>query len=388
MARIPIITSDLNAGTAVSLPQTTPQQFGAGIGAQVQAAGQDIAQLALQRRRDDQRTMAGTRLAQLAVTAAQTAAERRQNAAAGGAGHSEAVLAAFDQAAASVLDGIDEPEVANWTQRQIAEERARITINESGWEAGKRAEKLVLDYSEGDNLERTQLYANPSMDGLQTALARRKGVIDGLSGIDGNTREKLWTESRSGLTLSMAQGMAERDPYQGRQLIESGALAGLVDADKLQSLKNRVDVEIRAIEAAQEQARRAAEAEARRAAAEARAEAREQRRMIGDRIRDSQDYLRDGGTIAPAELRQLTSAALQIGRPELARSVQRLGLTSIVNQELRGRSPAEIQASVNALSAQINKAGDKAPAELLIARDAASDKLASVQQQLTRDPLS
>ena len=381
MARIPIITSNLDGGTAVNLPRTTPQQFGAGIAAQVQDAGQDIAQLALQRRRDDQRTLAGTRLAQLAVTGAQTVAERRQNAAAGAAGHSEAVLASFDQAAATVLDGIDDPEVANWTQRQIAEERARLTINESGWEAGKRAEKLVLDFSEGDSLERTQLYANPSVDGLTAALNRRKGVIDGLSGIDANAKQKLWIETREGLTLQMVQGIAERDPFEGRKLLESGALAGLIDPNKLQPVRGRIDAEIN-------QAINEARAEAHRREAEAKAAAKERRQRIEQQIRDANDYLRDGGTLTRAQIGALVNDANMIGAPALAAATLRLGIKSVVNTELRGRPAVEIEAIVNGLSAEINKAGANAPSVLLLQREAALDKLAKVRSAVNSNPLS
>ncbi|MFZ4687847.1 MAG: hypothetical protein ACOYLS_01285 [Polymorphobacter sp.] len=377
-------------GVAVEQPRATPAAFGAGVAAAI-GGFEDLAierrDQARQREREDARAAAGVQLAQLSAASGETVTRLRSSAAAGGAGHKDAVLADFDKQAGAISAGITDRETARWAQVQIAQERARLQVQEGGWEAGARADKLVTDVTSAVDLDRATVYANPTKAGLRLAVERSLGVIDALSLPDAS-KVKLATEARTGLGLSFIQGLRERDPYKARDYLDSGALGGLIDPDKLQMLRNGVDSEIKGREAAARQEQRERERAARDAERDRRQAERDYREQVTDNVQALNDRLRDGGVVTAQEIRQATTAAVQAGNPELARTTANLGIKSLTVQSLKGQPPVAVQGYINDLSARISKAGANASTEDMIAREAASDYLNTAKRELANDPLS
>lgn len=163
-------------------------------------------------------------------------------------------------------------------------------------------------------------------------------MIEGLP-LEEKDKEKLRGEARDTIGLGFVRGLAQKDPYAARALIQSGQLNDIVGKDKLPSLNERIDGEIRGAEAET----RRQEAEVRRQQADARREKREEERQIGDRVEDTLGYLAQGGQIAPNELRATIAAAAGIGRPELARRATQLGVQSLVTTKFASAAPSELQ---------------------------------------------
>lgn len=382
--------SRMNPGVATEQTRATPQAFGAGVAEAI--GGVERTALAIrdqerQREQQDQLAATNVELAQTEADIALEAARLRETAAPEGAGHADAALAAFDARADAIKAKIKDPDVARQTGVHLAQARGRLQVSEGGWEAGRKANALVTNIQTAVDIDRSTLTAKPDKALFVDAMARHKAVIDGM-GLDAETREKLWTETRQGLGLSFGQGLAERNPYAAVQAINSGYFTGIIDPDKLAALKNRADTEIRGIEAAQRQAEAQARAEARAAETARRQAESDAKREIGERIADHVDYVRNGGIMTPEQHRQFVTAAEQIGRPELARTVNELGIASNVNVALRGAPPVAIQAEVNALQAKVNAAGASASNDDLVALRAARAFEAKARTEIAADPLN
>jgi hypothetical protein len=390
MPAIRIYQSQIAPGAGVDTPRASPAAFGAGVAEAIGGVENALLQrrdMERARQREEAAVQAGVQLAEFDLVTADTANKLRDNAAADGTGHREAVLSDYDTRTAAFLDSITDKDVRGRAQVQIAQGRTRLATGEGEFEAKRRVDNMVGGVERATNLSRAALFAKPDDAALVTAIQRQDDVIDALNAPDA-LKDKLRGETREQLGLAFAQGLAERDPYALRQKIAGGYFTGLIDPDKLAPLHNRADTEIRGREAAQRQI----EAEQRRAAADAERARREAERDLKLQVRDEIDALNDrvaaGGVVSPAELGAAVTAASRIGSPQLARRTAELGIKSLTVQGLRGQPPAAVQTYINDLSTKISKAGASASVEDLAAREAAVDYLATSKRELATDPLS
>lgn len=375
-------------GVSVAQPRGTPAAFGAEF---ADAVG-DVERFAMgeiergrQRDREDARAQAGVELAQLSGATGESITKLRETAGPGGDGHQAAVLADYDARASAVRARINDPETARWAEVQIAQDRARFQMQEGGWEAGRRVDRLLSDVATATDIDRTTLYANPSAEFLRIAVERSDGVVAALS-IDDATKTKLRAENRAGLSLSFIQGLRERDPYKAREMLESGALAGAIDPDRMMALRNGVDAEIRGREVAARQEQRERERAARDAERDRRDAERDYRQLVNDNVRALDERLAAGEPVSAQEISAAVTEAARVGNTELARRTATLGIKSLTIQGLRGQPPVAVQTYINELSAKISSGN--ASTEDRHARDAAVDYLAMSKRELAADPLS
>lgn len=390
MPAIPIYQSQARPSGAAMLPGADAGAFGAQIGGAVRELGRSIEEVedhnkrvdaAIEAKRqaradEDAQADAAVRLARVNATVAKATAQARLEAPAGAAGHAEGALKTFDDTVTAESAGITNRKAALWWTTHVADMRSKLDVDENAFEAGARANKLAVDVGATIDLESNTLFTNPDAKAFPVTLKRVLSTIDGLA-IPADKKEELASAARDQMGLSFVRGLAQRDPYAARQLIQSGKLNDIVGKDKLPALNERIDGEIRSVEAEQ-----------RRQQAEARREVREQRQEVGDRIEDNIAYLESGGTMPAAQVADTIQTARSIGRPELARRAERLGVASIVATQFRGAAPTELQDHINDLSRRINAAGDKAPTALLAEREASEKLLGTMSTELKKDPLS
>jgi hypothetical protein len=398
MARIPIYESQVRPSGGATLPGADAGTFGAAIGSALVQAGQVVegiednnarvdaraAAIAQQRSDEDAMADAAVRLARVNATAKKVALTARTEAGPGAPGHNGTVLKTFDDVATAEGAPITNQKAARWWAVQTAELRGGIDSDAYAFEAGARATKLANDVGASIDLESNTLFTNPEPKDFPGTLKRVLGTIDALTAVDDAGKEKLRGEARDQLGTSFIRGLAQKDPYAARQIINSGQFNDIIGEAKLPALNEKIDGEIRGREA---EVRRQ-EAEVRRQAADDRREQREKDRAIGDRVEDTIAHLAAGGTVPDEELRGTIAAASSIGRPELARRAVALGTTSVVTTRFRTASPIELQDHVHELDKQINADGDKASAALLAERKASVDLLANMKTALNTDPLS
>lgn len=392
MPRIPGYERQVSAGAAeqLNLPRYDARDFGGQVGVGLQQVGAAFGERAqrLEVESENAARMDGARRYAEAQAAANKArAARRQSAAADGAGHVEGVLQDFDAIAAKSLEGVTNPRVRARLETDFIQLRSSIDLDEDGYATGLRSAKTASDTQSAIEIEANSLYTAGTPEQLATALGRWQANLQGMQ-LQPEVRSKLESYAKNRLSRSFVEGLAERDPYQARELLRSGALNSFIDADNMTGIGNRVDAEIRGREAqarmleAQRRAeQRAAEAEARRAAADA-------RRAVLDQARDVQDGLRAGVIYSPEEIAGIAGAAARLpGGAALARNIATLGTQAQVAVALRGASPRQVQDTVNALAAEKAKGGQSA-VQASAQLEAALAVQAAQERGLKTDPLS
>lgn len=394
MPAIRIYQSQVGPGTAVEQPRANALAFGAEITDAV-AQGENMLMQHLDQ--VQQRDAAREKQAQLgaagaAISALQDDTQSEIDAArtapdALSADHVPRLLKSFDDKKAAIIAGIANPDVAIWAGQHADELRHGVVTREGAWSAAQAAGKLLTDTQASVDLSANALYTAPSWGDLNSSLNRLDSQIDGYA-LEPDQKAKLKGETRAKLGSSFIQGMSERDPYAARQAIDSGQLNGLVDADHMAALGNRVDSEIKGREAAARLEQQAARALQAQQASAAKAEATAAKAAMIERVKATADYLREGGTLAPGEARQYAMAAAAAGNPELARTVDHLGTISNVNTALRGATPQQAQAEVAALRSKVTADGPKADTNDLVALKAGEQWLVNTGSEIKADPLS
>lgn len=397
MPAIPVYQPQVDPAGSAQLPGVTPEQLGANVGAAIRYVGQqqegveegrkveERRQAAIKRQRDDEDAQADAAVKFATFQAQQNKArlDAREVAPAGAVDHAKIVLQGFDQGAADVSATVTNPKAQAWLKTRMAELRGDIDVDESTFERGARVAKMTSDIGTAREVTSNNLFTDPTVKNFQDALKAWDTTRDALS-IPADVKAKLDTETRDLYGTSFVRGLAQKDPYAARQLLQSGQLNSIIDGKHLPSLNEAIDGEIRGREA---EVRRQ-QAEARREAAEARREYRERQRDIAASVEDAVASLTEGRQPAPGEVGQLVAAAHAAGRPQLARRAEYLGTIAAVTAGYRSASPKELQDYVHKLDAKINAAGAKASTALLAEREGATELLGTMTQTLRSDPLS
>jgi hypothetical protein len=385
MARIPIPRYEPLGPRAATprLPMSDPTggvqvaralvAIGAGMDERAAQADRQAQAQAEQQARAD----AARALAAFQATRARTRLEARSGAPAAAAGHADTLKASFETQSAQLLDGIADPVVRGWAQTRLIELRSDEDVAERGWEAGQRVDALVQNVRAGADLAANALALEPTPEAWATARQTQLELIDALVLPDA-AKAALRTQTRQVLGESYVRALADRDPVEARAVLASGALSADVTADQFAQLSARVESELAQREALQR-------AEARARAADAADRAREQRALLGDRLEDFQSQLRSGQPVDPRAVAAASEAAVRLGRPELARSLQEMGRANAITTAAERATPAQLQAEINTLNGVIATGGtaqdrrDRATLEAVQARMTAG---------LRADPLS
>ncbi len=384
MARIPVQRDDLRQTPGFA--PASADAFGAETNEALYRAGRaiqnsELAAIELETKRqiDSEQAAAAKGLAELEAGYAGWEIEAQQKAAPDGAGYAETAKAEFEKRRDAWLQSITRPEIRNWAEERAASLGGRADVSAFGFQAAARSAKLATDMGAAIDLAANNVYTKPTAEGLRDALLTNISAIDALTATP-EVKAQLTTRAKGRLALSYLQGLREQQPYEARDVVKSGALNGLLDADQLSSIGNSIDSEIKSREAA-----------ARAEQAAARREAREAARAAKDAARDRLEGLRfdlDAGVpVDPRVIGDVVSQARSAGLSG-TNSVLAAGMKNALNLEWRGARPADMQARINVLESEARaKGGDVAPA-VLIERDHLQALLGRANAAVKSDPLS
>jgi hypothetical protein len=249
-------------------------------------------------------------------------------------------------------DGIAGQRVVWGTQiaRHADSEIKAYNIEQSASRAGIAAETAKLSYL--DNPEEGERQ-------ISTAL----GEIDALARLQGWSPERLHQEklkAASDIYGDIGSSVLNSDPVNGPGLVK--ALVERHGAAMTADTRNRL------IDAAQIQTRMN-EVEERRRQAEAERIAREQRADAKDRAESVARNLDDGVPVGAEELASALGDARTAQDPAIEERIRQGGLKNALTLEWAGRTPDQLQARINTLSAKITKEGEKASADTIVERD-------------------
>jgi len=336
MARAPVYRAGTNPGGTPAFSGADPASFGAGVGRALQEVGDSMErrrEREFQRRREEEAANAGVAMAAITGEIDVLATQSRETAAAGGEGHTEAVLAELDKRTEELLGGVENERVRQAYRGQAADLRARIQAREEGWQAGARVNHKVEQLDKTGTLLANTQATNPTPEGLEGALGQVEAQV-GLLDLAENVKTQVVREQQRKVAAAWGNAMVERDHEALVAVIDAGALNPYLEPEDLDRLRDGALVEGRRRDAA-ERARLAAEE----------AEAREAIGLFKKRIAA-------GDQPSDEEFSEHTALAQQFGLEgsEFDIAVARSEVS--INRETRDWTPTMFEQSINDLRAK------------------------------------
>lgn len=359
-------------GSAVG--QANPQQLGAGIGDVLGSIGDMVGENALADLRLKQQQDRDLAAAQALMDAAATkeriamaALDAQDNQAPGAAGFSKSMAELLDKETGSFIASIKDPIVRQRYQAQMAEWAADQRVRFEGYERGQTAKLGVTNVQTGIDLIANRVSRDmPAEEFDQELQDFRNGVAD-MENMPADVRLALEKEGVAKITFNWVLG---KPPNQAKALLASGALDGMLTPEMVERLNSNADVEIRRAQVELEAQQRAKLAES-----------REQIDLVITQ-------LKDGAVIPDDQLKSLVDTATTLGLDKQGYDLAKLGITNDVNRTYRAAAPAQIDAALKQVQAQIAAKGDSVPASLTVRRDALQSLLTARTSEASADPLA
>jgi hypothetical protein len=381
MAGVPerIYQPQVSAGGSTPQRGGTPEQYGAGVGAQMERLGGQLegAQLAayradLDRQKASEASDVGVQLARLRASAPEQIEQLRDAAPADGAGHVKQVDGWLQTQTDKILGGVQNHEVAEHFRGVAENMRASLIGDETAWAHGQRALHLVSNAGETARLLSTQEATAPS-DHVGDSLNLFAKTVQGL-GLDANTAEKATREGQRDIAVANLRGRIDTGhPEAALALVDSGVFNqyGLTDED-ISGLRAHAETEIRR-----------KQVELRQALTEQRQDANTFLQTITDRVTNHipvppEDFQRAGTLLANPDLK-LDGKLFDMGKMAAYDHFARV---------YRNASPVTISGRIKRLDAEIAEKGDKVDPSHVLERDWLATALPQRSAEQRGDPLA
>lgn len=291
----------VQAGTP--LPQVSADAFGAGVGREIERAGEIIHTEKLEDARIDRELRDNSEWSRWQVAYAQSreefdrlAADSRES---DDPGHAKALAEAWRVREQELLQGLTSERLKERASASMADWGGAYRTREAVWEQARQAEITVDRYDEGLRASEARVRRLETPDDYAAEVTIQMDAIGGLA-VSDEIRDKLMDETEQRLAIAYLRGTIDRDPALAKGILGSNAFDGILTGDQIEALTNGADVEIRRVEAANARVR-----------AEKEAQLREQLQTFEEA--ESQGFFTD-----PAEFDQAIEAARAIGDTSLA----------------------------------------------------------------------
>jgi hypothetical protein len=355
--------------TATALPTATPEDYGAGIGDALQRAGGLAGQIAVSDRKletereyDRQTTDAMVRWAQMKEAYGVAENEARVNAPPGAAGFAKDMTAIADKQGEEFLGGIQHEGLRQAYQQRFAEWRSERATTADAFERGQTAKLMADQMDVSADIIANSLRGKPLTDYIE-ALADIE-TMEAPKGVPGAAVLEWRRGAAQKATVSWLRGQ------ERKAMLDSHTYDALLTAEQIEGLGNEADSDIRRKQVEAEAAARAAKADA------------------IEKIDDVRDRITNGYAVTDEEYAEATGLAEQFDLKDRLRDLREGATAKQVNKEWQNATPAQIDARVKVLDAEIAKAGEKAPQALVAERKALTDLLSTRTDQVKKDPLA
>lgn len=363
--------AQLDPGNSPAFGGADAEDAGAAVGRGIEQAGDTLDRTIHQHReleRDQQAAEAGVQLARVSTTIDQAAIDARDNAAPGGAGHSDKIAQAIDEQTAQALGNIRDPRLRAHFATSYADLKDKVVTREYGWEAATRVNYAAKNIDDtGTTLANGQA-TNPDPVGLETSLNTINTTIGAMQGVGADVKDKLTQDQQRKIVVAWGNAMVDKDPRSLISALDKGILSPYLEPEDIKTLRNGGHVEIRR-----------QDSEARAAFDRDKAAASENIRVLGKRITELNDW-----TVSDADFDQAAAAAKKYGLDPQALDIANWRDLRDVNRETRTWTPAQWHSEINDLEAK----GDKrTPAESLRLKHL-SDLSGNSISQFNSDPFA
>lgn len=356
--------------------QVSPDTYGAGLGRAISETGQALHQRELtdykiQRAAtaDAEATDFARRFAEFRLQMDETVRTTRSGAAAGGAGHTEAVRKAYEKGRETLFAGLTEENVKRQAEQQFIAFGSSLLEREGTWAEGKRVAKVLDDAQVYSDIGANRARTLPDAAAYQDESKLADAYIDGLN-LDEDTRSKLRRATHQKYAISFLNGVTDRDPSTARAMMDAGAFSDVLEPQQLEQLRSGADVEIR------------------RNAAEARTRATAVRQDVNESTDLVIKAVKDGALVNDADLAVLEQRATEAGVPPAKiYEIQDARALNTVKREFQAASPAVIADALRETTAAIAKAGANVDPRLVQRRNHLETVLGQRRSEIENDQL-
>jgi hypothetical protein len=283
----------------------------------------------------------------------------------GAAGHAEAMRQLSDKLTGEFMKGVTEPQLVHQYERRIAEWQAERAVEADSFErlatARLGAEQVEIATQAMENLVRgksAQEFARMMVDVGTMALP---------SSLSADAEAK--TRRNMGQRISV-QWIEGNEPEQRLALLNSGRFDAVLSGAQMEQLRNGADSDVR------------------RKIVEAEAAARAQKAQAVEQVDDVLDRIDRGYPVTDAEYTSAMKVAEGAGLDKRVRDLNDAFVGKRVNQEYAAATPAQMDARIKVIDAELAKAGDKGSPALVAERAALDKLLAERKWQVASDPLA
>jgi hypothetical protein len=273
----------------------------------------------------------------------------------------------LDKETGSFIASIKDPVVRQRYQAQIADWAADQRVRFEGYERGQTAKLGVTNLKTGFELIANRLSRNASVQEFDEAI---KDIRKGLAEMKGLPADVVAELEREGVAQASYSWLAGKPANEAKSALASGLFDKMLPPAAIERLNSNADVEIRRAQVELE--------------AQQRAKVAETREQINLVIKQ----LTDGAVIPDDQLKSLIDTATTLGLNNQGYDLTKLGITNDVNRTYRAAAPAQIDAELKQVQAQIAAKGDSVPFNLTVRRDALQTLLTARTSEAKTDPLA
>lgn len=319
--------------------QTSPDAYGAQIGAAVGELGQTVHRGDIQAYQIERKARADTEAATFARNFAEwrmnmdgVIRQQRSGAAAGGAGHTQAVRDAYEKGRETLLSGITEDSVRASAATQFSTFGASVLEREGTWQEGKRVAKVIDDTQVLSDIGANRVRQLSDQGAYQDEVKAGYAFVDSLA-VDDDTKAKLKRELvDQKYAIAYISGLNDKDPLLARGMMDAGAFNDILEPGQLEQLRGGADIEIR------------------RSAAAAEHEASMQKAALADQIQTFKELDSQGIEIPPDQLTAARDAAAASGDMSTAVQLDGIMANNVFAKVYRGQTPIQREQRMGALS--------------------------------------
>lgn len=340
-------------------PLADPNDFGAQIGGALINAGAQMHQNKIRAYQIDRRAKADAEVADFSVKFAEArdrldtaAREARANAAAGGAGHVDAMRAAIEAEQKALFAGITEDSVRNNARAQFENWAVNFGQREADFAEGKRVAKVTTDFASSMDISANRVMRLTDPKDYASEVQLGYAAVDALQGVSDDDKAKLKREMvDQKLAYAFLTGLNNSNPALAKEMLDKGLFDERLEPQQIERLRSGSEVEIR------------------RAESEVRAQQAMARTQVNQEIDLAKKQLADGVPMEDAVLEQLQAKATAAGLGTDAYDIASYRIQNNYNRVSQSWTPVQFQAEITRLQTKIANAGDKARPDDIIARD-------------------
>jgi hypothetical protein len=358
--------SRIDPRAGAPMPEVSAAAYGAEAANAVIQLGETIQSEKLQnyrieRKLDQNRQWTGFQTGYAAVREemATAAREGRQSDA---PGHADRMAELYRERQTALLEGIGDDEVRRRAKGSLEDWGAQFRTGEADWETLRAGEVAAeqFEQSRDASANRVRRLESPQDYGLELEI--QLDAIDGLAASD-KVKEQLREETEQVLAIGFLQGRIDSDPQVAKVMLESGAFDEVLQPNQVEALLNGSAVEMRRIDAAQQQA-----------IAQEKSEFRETLRDFN--VREGQ------GRDVTAEIPALLERARAYGMDDVVSQLEGSATTAEFGRVYEGASPIQLEQRLAELGAKDSLTDQEA-----MERQWIEDKLPSISTRFNDDPV-